>query len=233
MDNPKNKKVKNIIFTALSVLIIIAILAALLPVLSNLTTQQGRDGFKEVLTRFGVGGWFIFLSIQILQVIIAFIPGEPIEIMAGFMYSGFGGLLTCLLGIFIGSFAIYYTVKYLSRGREGKINLDEKLQKYKFLRKEKNLKLIVFLLFLIPGTPKDMLIYIAPFISIKPISFIAIATLARIPSIVTSTFAGHTIQNGNFTASVVIFIIAGALGISGIIVNDLIIKYKNKRKSEN
>ncbi len=233
MSSTKNIKIKNIIFTALSFLIIIAILLSLLPLLSNLASQQGRDNFKEVLTSFGVYGWFIFLAIQIVQVIIAFIPGEPVEIMAGFMYGGFGGLLTCLLGIFIGTCAIYYMVGLFANKNSRKENVNQRLGKYKFLQKEKNLKLLVFFLFLIPGTPKDTLTYIAPFLKIKPASFIIIATLARIPSIITSTFAGSTIQSGDFIASVILFIVAGVLGVLGIIANDQIIKHKNKNKCKN
>ncbi|MBR5496098.1 MAG: TVP38/TMEM64 family protein [Oscillospiraceae bacterium] len=233
MSNTKKIKVKNIVFSALSVIIIIAILLSLLPILSDLATQQGRDNFKEILTSFGVYGWFIFLAIQIAQVIFAFIPGEPVEIMAGFMYGGFGGLLTCLLGIFIGTCAIYYMVDMFANKNSRKQNVEQKLGKYKFLQKEKSLKLLVFFLFLIPGTPKDTLIYIAPFLKIKPLSFIAIATLARIPSIITSTFAGSTIQSGDFNASVILFIVAGALGVLGIFANDKIIKHKNKNKCQN
>ncbi len=233
MNETKNKKVKKIAYIVALVVILAVIFVALRPLFSSLTTQQGRDSFKEILTSFGVGGWFIFLAIQVLQVIVAIIPGEPVEIMAGFMYGGFGGLLTCLLGIFIGTCAIYYIISVLSRGNQRKENIEQRLGKYKFLQKEKNLKLLVLFLFLIPGTPKDTLIYIAPFLKINPVSFVVIATLARIPSIITSTFAGSTIQSGDFTASIIMFVIAGILGVLGIIANDKIIKYKNKKKTEN
>lgn len=66
-----------------------------------------------------------------------------------------------------------------------------------FLKKEKNLELIIFIIFFIPGTPKDLLTYIAPFTRIKLKTFLLLTTFARIPSVITSTIGGNALSNQN------------------------------------
>lgn len=81
----------------------------------------------------------------------------------------------------------------------------EKTEKFKFLHNAKKLNLIIFILFFIPGTPKDVLTYIIPLTSVKPLHYFVITTVARIPSIITSTFAGSAIDKGQWLEMILIF----------------------------
>ena len=74
----------------------------------------------------------------------------------------------------------------------------------------------MIILFIIPGTPKDLLVYIAGLLPIKPLRFILISTFARLPSVVSSTFAGNTLMKGDWQSSLVIYVITFIL--VGIIV---------------
>ena len=79
----------------------------------------------------------------------------------------------------------------------------------------KKIEYIMLILFLIPGTPKDLLVYVAGLLPIKPLRFLIISTFARIPSIVSSTVAGSSIVEGNWKIGVVlyalIFIVVGVI----------------------
>lgn len=66
---------------------------------------------RNQLQSFGLFGQIIFVGIVILQVIFVFLPGEIVEIMAGFIYGPFVGLLLCLIGSAMGSLLIYTFVK--------------------------------------------------------------------------------------------------------------------------
>ena len=78
----------------------------------------------------------------------------------------------------------------------------------------------MLLLFLIPGTPKDLLVYIAGLLPLKPLRFILISTFARLPSVISSTFAGSSIVAGNWKYSLVIYAVTFALvGIFIFVVN--------------
>ena len=90
----------------------------------------------------------------------------------------------------------------------------------------KNIELIMLILFLIPGTPKDLLVYIAALLPINPVRFIIISTVARIPSVLSSTLAGAHLLAGDWKATIVIYAVTFVLiGIIIFITN----KYdKNK-----
>lgn len=77
--------------------LLIALTLIALPYINLLSEPETQQIFKSRAISLGVGGWLVVSGIQIMQIIIAFIPGEPIEIFVGVLYGGFGGLLICLI----------------------------------------------------------------------------------------------------------------------------------------
>ena len=140
----------------------------------------------------------------------AVLPGEPVELMAGALFGPVGGLLICLAGILLGSMFIYAAMKLLG----AKAVPAQAFHKYRFLQDEQRARRALYLLFFLPGTPKDMLTYIGPFLPVKPGEFFFICTLARIPSVVTSTIAGSSLADGGLLVPIVIFVVMGALGLA-------------------
>ena len=95
-----------------------------------------------------------------------------------------------------------------------------KIEQSKLFQNPKKIELIMLILFLIPGTPKDLLVYVAGLLPIKPIRFIAISTFARFPSIITSTLAGENLAVGDWKMSISLYVIAMILvGIIVFIIN--------------
>lgn len=227
----KNKKLQWVLFI-FAILVVIGLCIYLIPKVLLLNNPENRQKFIELINSFGLGGYLIMLGIQIIQVIIAFIPGEPIEIIAGMMYGTFGGLLLCLVGCIIGSTFVFLLVKKLGINFVNKIINSEKFQSYDFLKNPDKRDSLIFTLFLIPGTPKDVLTYFAPFTGIKLLKFLFIIMIARIPSIISSTYAGATLSRGELWKSVVIFLICGLIGLGGIIINNHFLKH-NKRENTN
>lgn len=172
-----------------------------------LTQQSARDAFVAYVRGSGGAGLGAFLGLQVMQVVVAVIPGEPVELMAGALYGTFGGLAVCMAGLFVGSVAVYYVVRLM-----GANSIDPSLlHKYRFLRDDTHVHFFLFLLYFIPGTPKDMLLYIGPFLPVKPATFFALAMFARIPSILTSTYAGANLVEGNWRISLLVFAVTGLL----------------------
>lgn len=201
-----------------------------MPWIISLKDETTRAKFVEYIHSKGVFGVLILLGIQVVQVIVAIIPGEPIEVLAGLLYGTFYGYLICTIGMLIGTIIIYYTVRALGVGFITKLIGEKKLSKYKFMHDTRRLEIITFILFFIPGTPKDLLTYFMPITKIKPTTFFAIVAFARIPSIVSSTFAGSSIGQGKWLQSVVIFCIIGAIGTVGIFFNEKIINAFQSKK---
>ncbi|MEG1711380.1 MAG: VTT domain-containing protein, partial [Clostridia bacterium] len=155
--------------------------------------------FKQLLESYGWKGKFVALGLQCLQVIIAIIPGELVEIGTGYVYGAVEGTLICLIGVTIGSVIIFIlTKKFGVKLVELFFDID-KLNSFKFINSEKKLKRLVFILYFIPGTPKDMLTYFAGLTRLKLSEFILITMIARIPSILSSTIGGQYIGEKDYT----------------------------------
>lgn len=194
--------------------------------------QEAREAFKTYITSLGWKGFFYMLGIQVLQVIISVLPGEPVELVAGMIYGAWGGLALCLLGLCIGSSLVFFTVRALGKDFVTHRMSHEHKGLLTFLNDSKKIELLTFVLFFIPGTPKDMLTYIAPLTKIKPASFLLIATLARIPSVITSTYAGTTFINGELWKTAAMFVFMGILGIGGIMASNKLMDKRKNLKSE-
>lgn len=229
----KNKKWFLIFLIILFSSITIYACYKLIPLMFSLRNPQAQENFKNYINEMGWKGWWMVLLLQVLQIFIAFIPGEIIEILSGVLYGTVGGLFLCLLGIFIGSILIYYTIKLFANRNLSKYK--EKLKTYNFLKNPKKIHIYFFLIFLIPGIPKDIFIYLVPFLPIRFVSFLIISLIARIPTILSSTIIGNSFVNGNYLLSLVIFSVFAVLGILGILFHDKIIKLfkKDNNKSLN
>lgn len=217
----KEKK-KEIKFGIICILIMCAICMIFYQPLMNLfdDPQKLRHQFQS----FGIFGQFIFAGIMALQVIFVFLPGEIVEIMGGYLYGSIGGLLTCLLGSAIGSTIVFLFVrKFGIRFIDTFIGLD-KINEMNFLQNKEKLNILLFIIFFIPGTPKDILTYFIPLTDMKFKTFLFITTIARIPSIITSTIGGNAIGIENYLFSFIVFIITGFISICGILIYKKIIR---------
>lgn len=179
---------------------------------SIITSQDARNHFIAWVQSKGIWGILVFLALQVLQVVVAVLPGEPVELMAGALFGPIGGLLICLAGVLLGSCFIYAFMKMLG----AKAVPVEALRKYHMLQDEGRARRALYLLFFLPGTPKDMLTYAGPFFPIRASEFFFISTLARIPSIITSTIAGSSLMEGQIWLPIVIFVVMGAAGLACI-----------------
>lgn len=238
----KNKKI-NIIINIIAVSIIVIILTILFIkygyLLEKLKTESGREEFIRLIQSTGIFGSLIIILIQTLQVVVAFIPGEFVEIISGAMFGPVLGLILCLIGLNIGTLLIYLLVKLLGKPFV-KENINSEYKILKFLNDPTRALIIIFFIFLLPGIPKDILIFPMPLTKIKMQKFMIVSSIARIPSILSSTIIGSSLVNEKYMLSIITFIIFMLLGILGLIFNNkiyqAIIKASNtlkKHKNEN
>lgn len=135
-------------------------------------------------------------------------PGEPFEVLAGMCYGTWGGCLFITMSVFLTTAIIFFTVRKL--GKKYLYNFFQKekvdkIMKSKILNNPRNLEIILCLLFFLPATPKDLLVYIGGLLPIKPLRFILISTFVRFPSVITSTMVGANISKGNWKISLLIY----------------------------
>ncbi len=206
----KNKiKIFKIILTIVVLAIFIGLTVYLFPVMKNLSTLEGQEAFKEKVENTGIWGLLSLFGLQVAQIFLIIVPGEPIEILAGMCYGGLWGTVFIMASASIISTTIFLLVRKYGRKfvcdfwNEEKI---AKIEKNKLLQNPKKIEMIMLILFLIPGTPKDLLVYMAGLLPIKPIRFIVIATFARFPSVITSTLAGQNFVEGDWKKGIILYV---------------------------
>ncbi len=191
------------------------------------------EKFQATLGTSPIKSSLIFLGIQFIQVVFAFIPGEFVEVGAGYAFGGVWGTVLCLLGVAIATFVIFSLTRLLGK-KFTSIMIDSKdLKKLKFLKDEKKLVFLLFLLYFIPGTPKDLFTYFAGVTKIKFGTFMVISTFGRLPSVLTSTLAGDAIVEERYILSLIIFAVTGAVGIGGYLMYGYLAKKRNKQNKKN
>lgn len=202
----------------IALILIIAILAIatiyMMPIIKQINTPEGQEEFKAKITNSGITGILILFGLELAQIVLAILPGEPIEILAGICFGPIWGTIFLMISVFIVTCIIYLLVKKFGRDfiyeffPKEKVN---KLENSKLFKDEKKIELVMIILFLIPGTPKDLLVYIGGLLPIKTSRFLAISTLLRFPSIISSTIAGANIIEGQWKAGILAYIITFAI----------------------
>ena len=229
----KNKKILNIIWFVLVALVAISIIIYVCPIIKGLFTEEGRIAFKAKLDSLGAGKLWVLCALQLLQILLVVIPGEPLEVMAGMCFGTFWGTVFILGTVFVTTTIVFVLVRKFGKSYVEHFFKKEKLEKIensKFYKDSKNIELIMVILFLIPGTPKDLLVYIGGLLPIKARRFILISTFARFPSVISSTMVGSSILKGNIWFSVMVYLVTFMLAFS--IVFSVNIFDKNKVTKE-
>ena len=206
----KNKvKIFKIILTIAVLAIFVGLIIYLFPVMKNLSTLEGQVAFKEKVEASGIWGLISLFGLQVAQIFLIIVPGEPIEILAGMCYGGIWGTVFIMVSACIISTVIFLLVRKFGKKFVCDFCDEEKIAKIennKLFQNPKKIEIILLILFLIPGTPKDFLVYMAGLLPIKPIRFILISTFARFPSVITSTLAGENFVVGDWKKGVILYI---------------------------
>ncbi len=176
------------------------------------------ERFQAWVDAQGVRAPLLFVGMVVLQIVVAIIPGEPLEIAAGYAFGALEGTLLCLIGALVGRVAVFLLVRRFGvRAVEVFFPL-EKVQSLRFLQNEKKLTFWVFFLFFLPGTPKDVLCYIVGLTKLPLRSWIIISTIAPIPSIITSTIGGSALGMGRYAFAAAVFGATLAISAAGLLV---------------
>jgi len=186
------------------------------------------EQFREWIDARGIAGPAVFLFMIVLQVFVAVLPGEPLEIAAGYAFGSPGGTLLCLTGIAAGSALVFVLVRrYGTRLLELFFPTD-KIRSVKFLQNTDRLKRLLFVLFFLPGTPKDLLTYIAGLTPVRMSDFLILSTAARIPSLVTSVVGGSALGEGEYLTAAIVFAVTAAVSLLGLFVYSRIKQHKTQ-----
>lgn len=174
------------------------------------------EAFREWVDSFGFWGKAAYVGIVVVQVIVAFIPGEPLELAGGYAFGWLEGTVLALLGIVIGSALVFGLVRRFGVKLVEVFFTRDKIREVSFLKNPKKTKVIAFLLMLIPGTPKDFLSYFAGLTKLKLGQWLAIVAVARIPSVIGSTVSGGAAGSEHYGVAIGTFaftLVISAIGV--------------------
>lgn len=201
----------------------------LYPIFKGVGTDGWIEGVQERISGYGgVHGVFMFLAIQAMQVLVAVIPA--IQVVGGVLYGWFWGTILSFAGILLGSMAVWGIVKKLGAPLVHAIISEKHRKKFSFLEDDHKLIIILIILYIIPGIPKDVLTYLVPLTKIKMRDFFLYVMPWRLPAIMLSAAVGSTATHGEYTAAIVFVCVTVAIALFGLIFKNKIVEAISKRK---
>lgn len=186
------------------------------------------DKFRDWVEGHGVWGMLAYMGMVAVQVLAALIPGEPLEIAGGYAFGAVKGTLLCLLAASLGSAAVICLVRRYGLRLVEVFFPKEKIQSLRFLRSSPKRTLLFLLIFMLPGTPKDLLCYYAGLTDIKLPVLLIICSLGRLPSIVTSTAGGDALGTESYLFAAIIFAATFVLSALGLFIYNMLCKRHEK-----
>lgn len=188
------------------------------------------DKLKAWIDGFGAWGGIVFVAVRTMQTVVKFIPAEPLEIGSGLAFGAVGGSLLCLLGSMLGTVIILLLTRKLGTRILTLFRLDDKVQNLKFLQDKEKRNSLIFLFYLIPGTPKDVGAYVVGLTDMNLAEYMIISGIARIPSIVSSTICGALLGEKNLPLAIGVFAATTVVSIlGGIGYKKLAARYADRR----
>lgn len=164
----------------------------------------------------GIWGPIIFILLNTLQVLLAIIPGGPFEVAAGALFGPWIGTLMCDIAMSAGGVITFLFVRKFGMRFIELFTTREKIDSVKFLHANEKSTSLLFLFFLLPGTPKDLMCYVVGLTDIKLSTWILINVVGRFPAILLSALGGSALgeqRYGIFIAAFAIIIAFYFLGM--------------------
>lgn len=185
------------------------------------------EKFRLWVEEKGIWGVLAFMGMNILQVFLAVIPGGPFEVGAGYAFGVIKGTIICDLAMTIASILIFLLVHRFGMRFVELFVSREKIESVKILKNSRRRESIIFLLFLLPGTPKDLLSYLTGLTDMKLSHWIFISAVGRLPGIYLSVLSGSALGSEKYHITVIAFAVLIILYILGL----LIYRIHNRRQS--
>ena len=228
------ERIKTVIKAAFLVLLVIIIPLVLF--LTHKEFFQQFDSIEKVenfIAGYGHLSGLVYIIFQIFQVVVSVIPGEIFQVAAGYLFGPFWGILYAIIGCALGEAIAFGLARLLGRGFVRLFMNDEQFEKYSSRMNSNKGYTLCFILYLIPGIPKDILCYVAGASEISFLPFLGLSMVGRLPGLIGSIIMGTLVDSGRYTAALVILGIACVVCVLGLIyrekLQDLMDRLKEKK----
>lgn len=203
------ERLKNLIIAVIELILILGIIVGI-PLLIYFRNPEIIEHFKSVdaldtaIAKYGRGAIPVYILCQMLQVIVTVIPGQAVQVAGGYMYGFILGLVYTLIGVTAGSFIAFGIARVLGKKPMTLIFGEEKLMRYCDMFNTKRAHIILFVLYFIPGLPKDILAYAAGISNMKTSAFIELSMAGRLLGMMVSLAIGACLRSDSYTWAIIL-----------------------------
>jgi len=200
---------KLIAFLKLGLLFGIIIPVLLVTVNKDLLGQlNNTEDLMILLEAHKATAFLILIGLQVLQIVICMIPGQPIQFASSYLYGFWQGYLISIVGAIIGTIITYNIAKFLGKDALHILFGEKRVTEYMRKLNSGKAYIIILLIYLIPGIPKDLMCYVAGLSEIKMRPFLIISTIGRTPGIMGSLLMGSMLESQNYIGLAIMVLIA-------------------------
>jgi uncharacterized membrane protein YdjX (TVP38/TMEM64 family) len=238
---PMKEKIKRIIITSILVLPIIFLLGKLLFTKENVlifktvfTKDLSNDQIQDMLSEIGWRGYITIAVLSMLQVLVAVLPAEPVQVIAGLTFGLPIGVAACIAGVVAANAIIYFSYKIfgnkLRKYFDSKIDID-----FDSIGNNSKAVIVILLLYFLPAIPYGMICFIAANMRMKYPRFLIVTTIGALPSVCIGVGLGHIALESSWMISVgillVLIVILAVIMIKREYLIDKINEYIHKSKT--
>lgn len=235
MDHSKEKRKKRIrTFVSILKLLILCSIAIGLPIYVYFTYPELIDQFKsleeinQLLKQYKTASIFIYVGLQVFQIIVSVLPGQALQFAAGYAYQFWLGFLFSLIGVALGTVITFYLARLLGKDALHVIFGEEKFTRFVHTLNSKRSYIVLFVIFLIPGIPKDLFTYAAGVSEIRVVSFLLLSLTGRMPAMIGSIMMGNMFYNGSYIGLIILGVAAVVLFIAGLLHRNKLVKWSDQ-----
>lgn len=210
-ENQKNRKHLIVAIVKILLLLVIVIGIPAFILLCNrdiIVEMKNFDDVVAYLQHYERESVLVYIGLQILQIVISVLPGQVFQMAAGYLYGFWWALLYAMIGAIIGTAITFMLAKALGRDFLHLFFGEEKMSYYIDRFNSKQGYMLVFLIYLIPGLPKDVVSYAAGASEIKFKPFIILSAVGRLPGMIGSLLMGYFLNDENYTGLLIVASIA-------------------------
>ena len=214
------------------------VIVVLIPLILFLTHREffaqieSIEHVEQFIKGYGHMSGLVYIVFQIFQVVISVIPGEIFQVAAGYLFGPFWGIIYALIGCTLGEAIAFGLARVLGRGFVRLFMSEEQFEKYSSRLNSNKGYTLCFILYLIPGIPKDILCYVAGASEIRFLPFLIISMVGRLPGLVGSIVMGTLVDSGQYTIAIIILVLACIACVLGFIFRDKLSDFMDRMKEK-
>ncbi len=156
------------------------------------------EGVNSFLMEYQAASFFVYLGLQVLQIVISIIPGQFIQFAGGYAFGFWVGYILSIVGIAIGTSIAFGLARVLGRGGVHLIFGEERISKFVRQLNSRKSFAILFVLFVVPGLPKDLVTYAAGVSHFGYKPFLVLSLVGRTPALMGTLMMGSMLNKGSY-----------------------------------